>query len=111
MIRSKRLFAVSTLSVIAGTLSFGALSSLLVNLDFERGEVGWQNWGDGDIRQEYHAIDMNANGNFVITWMDDRDDYGSDIFFQRYNPVFFRQYIKNTTLVNLFQIGNCVLAD
>jgi len=35
--------------------------------------------------QDFPAIDMNASGNFVITWMDDRDDFGNDIFFQRYD--------------------------
>ena len=35
--------------------------------------------------QQFPAIDMNANGNFVITWMDNRDDLDSDIFFQRYD--------------------------
>lgn len=65
---TKRLFTVSTLSVIAGTLSFGALTSLLVNLDFERGEVGWQNWGEGDIRQEYYGLEPHGGDNFLRLW-------------------------------------------
>jgi len=35
--------------------------------------------------QDFPVIDMNATGEFVLTWMDSRDDFGNDIFFQRYD--------------------------
>jgi len=39
----------------------------------------------GANTQESPAIDMNSAGNFVITWMDNRDDFRSDIFVQQYD--------------------------
>lgn len=40
---------------------------------------------DGTENQNYPAIDMNASGNVVITWQDNRSPYG--IYFQRLNSL------------------------
>jgi len=48
--------------------------------------------------QEHPAIEMNSSGNFVIAWMDDRDDFFFDIFIQRYNAS--GNAIGTNTLVN-----------
>lgn len=59
----------------AGVLSAGmmAVSALagglpVSNLGFEENQVGWEVWGDGDIRQEYHAIKPHGGANFLRLW-------------------------------------------
>ncbi|NCC52615.1 MAG: hypothetical protein EOM20_15545 [Spartobacteria bacterium] len=67
MFKSKRLFL--------GLMVFGAMSvfgaqwlAFLENGDFERGELGWNTWGDGDTRTEYHAVFPEDGENFLRLW-------------------------------------------
>lgn len=54
----------------AGMLVVSALAAELPvsNLGFEESQVGWEVWGDSDIRQDYHAIKPHGGVNFLRLW-------------------------------------------
>jgi len=55
--------------ICSSALSFAAQwVALLENPGFERGDVGWEIWGDGDIRTEYHGINTKEGDNFLRLW-------------------------------------------
>lgn len=41
---------------------------LLDNVSFDRGEVSWRYWGDGDIREEYYGVPPHSGDFFLRIW-------------------------------------------
>lgn len=60
--------AVAAITVLPVTGRGQAPVDLLDNLSFERGEVAWGVWGDGDIRDEYYGVKAHDGTNFLRLW-------------------------------------------
>ncbi|MBN1270064.1 MAG: hypothetical protein JXB04_10775 [Kiritimatiellae bacterium] len=71
----------STRSAMNRSMAFAAIAALMIpwsssaqdaqiidNTGFERGEVAWGMWGDGDIRDEYHGVKAHEGENFLRLW-------------------------------------------
>jgi hypothetical protein len=67
----------------------------LVNLGFERGEVGWRMWGEGDLRQEYHGLDASDGDNFLRVWK--RSGWYQDFSTQPGNRYEISAYVASAT--------------
>ena len=50
------------------TAAFAAGGLVVSNLGFEENQTGWEVWGDGDIRQDYHAVKPRGGANFLRLW-------------------------------------------
>jgi hypothetical protein len=68
-LRKRFLYLVCAIALIAGIAKAASPYTVdLVNLGFERGEVGWQMWGEGDLRQEYYGLGAHEGDNFLRLW-------------------------------------------
>jgi len=72
MEKRNRLFEVITIAVIllgAVSVTAGRSEIQIDNAGFERGDVAWRYWGDGDIRDEYYGLKPEEGTFFLRTWL------------------------------------------
>jgi len=61
------LIAVSMLAVLAVSAR-GAGPVAFENASFEQGDQGWATWGDGDLREAYHAVLPKDGASMLRLW-------------------------------------------
>jgi len=70
MIKRKRLFLMAAVVlVLAGTTAQARpQDELIQNEGFERGDVAWRYWGDGDVREDYYGVSPRNGDFFLRIW-------------------------------------------
>ncbi len=66
--RTKRMAILALAASAAVALTTWAQDVLLDNLGFEKSEVSWGLWGDGDIRDEYYSVKAQEGTKFLRLW-------------------------------------------
>jgi len=71
-IMRKRLLGVLVVGVgligLAGNALAGTSDPIIENAGFERGDIAWRYWGDGDVREEYHGVTPEEGTFFLRIW-------------------------------------------